>query len=72
MGRSGPATSPSLPSGPVRPENLSRTAKRVGKAWGMMGEKERKLITQFLEKNFPDRYKHLLKQYYKELSKGSK
>ncbi len=37
----------------------------------MMGEKERKQITQFLEKHFPERYKHLLKQYYKELSKGN-
>lgn len=60
-----------MPSGPTRPEHLAkRDAQQTGRAWGQLGERERKQISQFLEKNFPDRYSQLLQQYYKELSQG--
>ena len=73
MGGGGPANSPSLPSGAHRPENLAKKdARNTGRAWGQLREEDRKAITQFLNKNFPERYRHLLKQYYKELSKGDK
>lgn len=57
----------------MRPPQLAeREARDTGRAWGQLQEKDRKEITQFLDRNFPERYRHLLQQYYSELSKGNK
>ena len=35
-----------------------------------MSEKERETALQLLKEKFPERYKELVEQYYKSLSKG--
>lgn len=42
---------------------------RPGQAWGAMKPAERERIIQLLKDRFPDRYRRLVEQYYRELAK---
>lgn len=55
---------------PVTPEESDRRASaRPGQAWGAMKPAERERIIQLLKDRFPDRYRRLVEQYYRELAK---
>ncbi len=40
-----------------------------GEVWGQMKPQDRAKILQFLQENFPSRYRQLVEQYYRELAK---
>jgi len=78
-GSSTPRTAPSnpldrsqLPSGGAKAENLKRSPREAGESWGRLKEKDREKVLQMLKKRFPTRYRELLEQYFKSLSKGKK
>lgn len=59
-----------LPGGDGAGVHLRSTRKvRPGEAWGAMQPAERDKILQALHDRFPSRYRELVEQYYKELSK---
>lgn len=62
-----PANDAGLPELGHRDPKLSRMPKnpRFGRSWGQLRPKERKEIEALIEKNFPERYRKLLEQYYK-------
>ncbi|MDP6959808.1 MAG: hypothetical protein QF645_13465, partial [Planctomycetota bacterium] len=64
----GPANRATLPEGKVAPPNLSTSRRNFGAHWTRLQESERKEILQLLRENFPERYKHLIEQYFKDTS----
>jgi tetratricopeptide (TPR) repeat protein len=64
-----PRRDSSAPEGEVQ-EGLKRPGRRVrpGELWGSMPDAERERVLQFLEEEFPDRYRALIEQYYRELA----
>ncbi len=70
-GRPGaPAQRSSLPEGRLEngPTRRSPVA-RPGEMWGRMPAQQREKILQTLRKNFPERYRELVEQYYRQLGK---
>lgn len=65
-----PAERSTLPDGRAEngPTHHSPTA-RPGEMWGQMPARQREQILQSLRKNFPERYRELVEQYYKQLGK---
>jgi uncharacterized membrane protein YgcG len=59
------------PGGQSREGELRKTRARPGESWGRMPPKERDQILQTLQKQFPSRYRDLLEQYYRQLSKDA-
>jgi tetratricopeptide (TPR) repeat protein len=70
-GRPGaPAERSTLPEGPTENGPLRRSpVARPGEMWGRMPAQQREKILQSLRKNFPERYRELVEQYYKQLGK---
>ena len=67
---SAPMQESQLPGGGGADVHLRSTRKvRPGEAWGAMQPAERDKILQALRDRFPSRYRQLVEQYYKELSK---
>lgn len=65
----GGAKQSSLPGGSDKDAVLRQTRARPGDTWGKMPPKEREQVLQSIQKQFPSRYRDLLEQYYRELSK---
>jgi hypothetical protein len=47
----------------------SSSRARPGEQWGKMRPEERERVLQALRQNYPSRYRQLVEQYYKQLSK---
>ncbi|MEK6644056.1 MAG: hypothetical protein AABZ08_09115 [Planctomycetota bacterium] len=65
----GGAKQSNLPGGAEKDAILRQTRAKPGDTWGKMPPKEREQILQSIQKQFPSRYRDLLEQYYRELSK---
>ncbi|MBI5764473.1 MAG: hypothetical protein HZA51_13210 [Planctomycetes bacterium] len=65
----GGAKQSALPGGSDKDAVLRQTRARPGDTWGKMPPKEREQVLQSIQKQFPSRYRELLEQYYRELSK---
>ncbi len=70
-GRPGaPAQRSTLPEGRMDNGPTHRTpVARPGEMWGRMPAQQREKILQTLRKNFPERYRELVEQYYRQLGK---
>jgi TolA-binding protein len=70
---SSPAKESAVSPGASRVGDLRPKPKpKPGDAWGQMRDKEREEVLQALKDKFPDRYKELLEQYYKQLAEGKR
>jgi TolA-binding protein len=59
-----------LPPGQGRVGDLHTSGRaRPGEQWGRMRPEERERVLQALRQNYPSRYRQLVEQYYKQLSK---
>lgn len=66
-----PAARSVLPKGKGNRKTVLRKKVHPGEAWGSMPPAERDRILQAVTKNFPSRYRDLVEQYFKQLSRKS-
>ena len=65
-----PAGQSALPQGKATQAQLHGAPRAApGEVWGSMKPQQRARILQVLQENFPNRYRQLVEQYYKELSR---
>lgn len=59
-----------LPPGQGRVGDLRQSSRaRPGEQWGQMRPEEREQVLQSLRQNYPSRYRQLVEQYYRQLSR---
>ncbi len=65
-----PAGESALPQGKATQGQLHSAPRAApGEVWGSMRPQQRARILQVLQENFPNRYRQLVEQYYKELAR---
>ncbi|MCH8053859.1 MAG: hypothetical protein IH895_07340 [Planctomycetes bacterium] len=65
-----PAEQSALPQGKATQGQLHSAPRAApGEVWGSMKPQQRARILQVLQENFPNRYRQLVEQYYKELAR---
>ncbi|MCZ6653929.1 MAG: hypothetical protein O7D91_12995 [Planctomycetota bacterium] len=65
-----PASQSALPQGKATQGQLHSAPRAApGEVWGSMKPQQRARILQVLQENFPNRYRQLVEQYYKELAR---
>ncbi len=65
-----PAEQSALPPGKATQGQLHSAPRAApGEVWGSMKPQQRARILQVLQENFPNRYRQLVEQYYKELAR---
>lgn len=56
------------PGGPTETGGMRQRVATPGEAWGAMQDAQRERIVQTLKDRFPDRYRQLVEQYYRQLA----